>query len=125
VALYGEELEPYGYLVVVLAARNAISVAGFGPSIAVKVAGLVREMFLARLAVAVLSLPTAVVATSRYGLTGAAAAGVAITVVLVVVMYCVYIPGVVRVRRNRDTREPPTQAQLLTSPPAAARPQSS
>jgi O-antigen/teichoic acid export membrane protein len=98
VTLYGDEFEPYGYLVRILALRYAIAVASFGPSVANKVAGLVREMFLARLGVAVVSLPIAITITARYGLVGGAWASVVLAAVLVVVLYAVYIPGVVRAR---------------------------
>jgi O-antigen/teichoic acid export membrane protein len=100
VALYGADFEPYGYLVAILAVRYAVSVAGFGPSIAVKVAGLVRQVFIARLAVVVVSLPTAAIATARYGLAGGAWASVVFSLVLVLVLYAVYVPGVARATRH-------------------------
>jgi O-antigen/teichoic acid export membrane protein len=119
VELYGPEFEPYAYLVWFLAVRYAISVVNFGPSIAIKVAGLAREMFLARLVVTVISLPTAIVATAVYGLNGAAVASVAFAVALVLALYYVYIPGVARagsgaghqpaaasIRSPRDDRSP-------------------
>jgi O-antigen/teichoic acid export membrane protein len=96
VELYGPEFEPYAYLVPILALRYALAVTSFGPSVANKVAGLVREMFLGRLAVAVISLPTVVVITARYGLAGGAWASVAFTGALVAVLYWVYVPGVLR-----------------------------
>jgi O-antigen/teichoic acid export membrane protein len=96
VAVYGSEFEPFGYLVAILAVRYAVGVAGFGPSIAVKVAGLVRQVLIARLAVTVISLPTVAVATARYGLAGGAWASVVFSIVLVLVLYAVYLPGVAR-----------------------------
>jgi O-antigen/teichoic acid export membrane protein len=103
VTLYGSEFEPFGYLVAILAVRYAVGVAGFGPSIAVKVAGLVRQVFVARLAVAVISLPTAAIATARYGVAGGAWASVVFAIVLVLVLYAVYVPGVVRAAPHSTT----------------------
>jgi O-antigen/teichoic acid export membrane protein len=116
VVLYGEQFEPYRYLVPILAVRGAISVIGFGPSIANKVAGLMRETFRARLAVAVVSVPTTAVVTARFGLAGAATASVVLTCALVVVLYAVYIPGVVRSRVQADIPERLGPTTLL--PPA-------
>ena len=70
VTIYGAEFEPYTYLVWFAAARCAIAVIPFGASIAIKVAGLAREMFHARLWVTIISLPTAVVVSAVFGLEG-------------------------------------------------------
>jgi O-antigen/teichoic acid export membrane protein len=115
VTMYGAEFETFGYLVPILALRHAISVVGFGPSIGVKVAGLMREIFLARFVVAVISLPTAVVATARYGLDGAATASVALAAVLIVVLYAVYLPGLGRARPSPHDDEAAAPALLTGS----------
>ena len=113
VTLYGGEFEPYAYLVWFAAARYAIAVTSFGPSISVKVAGLAREMFVARLAVTVISFPTAILVTAIYGLNGAAVASLALAALLVAALYYVYVPGVARparlaeaTRRHRAETEP-------------------
>jgi O-antigen/teichoic acid export membrane protein len=107
VTVYGAEFEPYTYLVWFAAARCAIAVIPFGPSIAVKVAGLAREMFHARLWVTIVSLPTAVVASAVFGLDGAAWASLGLAALLVIAMYRVYLPGVVRVGTMGPAFGPP------------------
>jgi O-antigen/teichoic acid export membrane protein len=107
VTMYGAEFEPYTYLVWFAAARCAIAVIPFGPSIAIKVAGLAREMFHARLWVTIISLPTAVVVSAVYGLDGAAWASLGLAALLVIAMYRVYLPGVVRAGRTEPAFAPP------------------
>jgi O-antigen/teichoic acid export membrane protein len=107
VTVYGAEFEPYTYLVWFAAIRYAISVTAFGASIAVKVAGLAREMFHARLWVTIISLPTAVVVSAIYGLEGAAVASLGLAALAVVAMYRVYLPGVVRAGRTEPAFAPP------------------
>ena len=101
VTLYGPEFEQFGYLVALTAARYAISVANFGPSIAIKVAGLAKEMFLARLAVTIVSIPTAIIVSAMYGVRGAAIASLVLAGLLVAAMYSVYVPGVLRPKTRR------------------------
>ena len=74
---------------------------------AVKVAGLAREMFHARLWVTIVSLPTAVVASAVFGLDGAAWASLGLAALLVIAMYRVYLPGVVRVGTMGPAFGPP------------------
>jgi O-antigen/teichoic acid export membrane protein len=100
VTLYGSEFKPYTYLVWFAAVRYAIAVTSFGPSISVKVAGLAREMFVARLAVTIISFPTAILVTAIYGLNGAAVASLALAALLVAALYWVYVPGVSRPGRQ-------------------------
>jgi O-antigen/teichoic acid export membrane protein len=107
VTIYGAEFEPYTYLVWFAAARCAIAVIPFGPSIAIKVAGLAREMFHARLWVTIISLPTAVIVSAAYGLNGAAVASLGLAALLVIAMYRVYLPGVVRAGRMEPAFAPP------------------
>jgi O-antigen/teichoic acid export membrane protein len=94
--IYGPEFERFGYLVPILALRHAISVTAFGPSIGIKVAGIVRETFRARLALTAVALPATAVATARFGLAGAAWASVVSALVLAFVLYLVFVPGVAR-----------------------------
>lgn len=107
VTIYGAEFEPYTYLVWFAAARCAIAVIPFGASIAIKVAGLAREMFHARLWVTIISVPTAVVVSAVFGLEGAAVASLGLAALLVIAMYRVYLPGVVRVGRMEPAFAPP------------------
>jgi len=107
VTIYGAEFEPYTYLVWFAAVRCAIAVIPFGASIAIKVAGLAREMFQARLWVTIISLPTAVVVSAVYGLEGAAVASLGLAALLVIAMYRVYLPGVVRAGRVGPAFAPP------------------
>ncbi len=107
VTIYGAEFEPYTYLVWFAAVRCAIAVIPFGASIAIKVAGLAREMFHARLWVTIVSLPTAVVVSAVYGLEGAAVASLGLAALLVIAMYRVYLPGVVRAGRVEPAFAPP------------------
>jgi O-antigen/teichoic acid export membrane protein len=107
VTVYGAEFEPYTWLVWFAAARCAIAVLPFGASIAIKVAGLAREMFHARLWVTIVSLPTAVVVSAIYGLEGAAVASLGLAALLAIAMYRVYLSGVVRAGREEPAFEPP------------------
>ena len=117
VNVYGAEFEPYTYLVWFAAARCAIAVIPFGPSIAIKVAGLAREMFHARLWVTIISLPTAVIVSAVFGLNGAAVASLVLAALLVIAMYRVYLPGVVRAGTTEPAFAPPDPGLRCTDVP--------
>jgi O-antigen/teichoic acid export membrane protein len=92
VILYGNEFSDYGWLIYVLSLEYAIGAVYFGQTIAVKVAGMARQMWVMRLFISVTTLPVSVFLAARYGLVAVAWFGVWMSVMFVVSNYAVYLP---------------------------------